>query len=62
MILSEAQIRELTHRKRVDAQKRELAKLGIPCKERTDGTLVVYSVHAYPPTAVAFEPEPALHL
>lgn len=62
MILSEQQIRELTSRKRHDAQKRQLTQLGIPYKERTDGTLVVYAVHAYPVASVAFESEPSLHL
>jgi len=62
MILSEAQIRELTGRKRCDAQKRQLVQLGIPFKERTDGSLVVYSVHAYPTAPAMYEPEPVLHL
>lgn len=45
MILSPAELRELTNARRSDAQARELDHLGIPYKERRDGSLVVMRIH-----------------
>ena len=60
MILSKTELIELTGKKRPKTQKVELVALGIPFKERTDGTLVVYHVHAYP--TVPQPTEPRLYL
>lgn len=41
MFLTASELEELTHRKYPAWQARELTKLGIPFRRRTDGTLVV---------------------
>lgn len=45
MILNAATIAEITHRQRPSAQARVLAALGIECKQRPDGSLVVLEDH-----------------
>ena len=45
MILSEAEIRELTGRLQRKAQARALAAMCIECKSRPDGSLVVSRAH-----------------
>ena len=45
MILSPAELLELTQRERPGFQARQLDHLGIPYKRRTDGSLVVLRVH-----------------
>lgn len=42
LTLSDAEIREITGRKRKDAQRRELTHLGIPFTTRSDGSPLVY--------------------
>lgn len=46
MILSEAEIREITGRIQRGAQARALAGMGIESKARPDGSLVVLRAHA----------------
>ena len=41
LLLTDDELTELTGRRRVDAQERELKHLGVPHGKRTDGTLVV---------------------
>lgn len=41
MILSDAEVAVLTGRQRRPAQKKQLRALGVPFRERTDGTIVV---------------------
>jgi hypothetical protein len=41
MILTPQEIVDLTLKERPSAQARELAHLGVPCRPRTDGSLVV---------------------
>jgi hypothetical protein len=41
LLLTDDELTELTGRRRVDAQERELRALGIPFGRRTDGALVV---------------------
>lgn len=41
MFLTPQELYELTHRKRPDAQAKELNHLGIPFKRRGDGTVAV---------------------
>ena len=53
IVLSPADIADLTKRKRASAQARQLAHLGIPCERRTDGSLVVLRVHVEAITAAA---------
>jgi hypothetical protein len=43
--LTEQEIVALTDKEKPSAQARELAHLGIPCKPRRDGSLVVLRVH-----------------
>lgn len=44
--LTAAQIADLTHKSRPGWQARELTKLGIPWRRRTDGTLLVLTSDA----------------
>jgi hypothetical protein len=45
MILTDAEIAELTRRERRPAQRRVLDALGIPYRIRPDGTLVVFKAY-----------------
>ena len=45
MLLTEAELEELTRRHRVDARKRALDAMGIPYRVRHDGTLAVLRSH-----------------
>lgn len=45
LCLTLEELRELTGRKRSDAQARELVHLGIPFLKRSDGTLIVFRAH-----------------
>jgi hypothetical protein len=44
-LLSEQEIRDLTKKQAHPAQERELAKLGIRAKPRSDGSLIVLRAH-----------------
>lgn len=59
--LSEEDIQALTNKRHHSAQMRELHRLGIPCKPRSDGSLIVLRIHVESeqerPAA-----EPRLHL
>lgn len=65
LVLTSAELAELTDRKRGDAQERELRALGIPFGRRSDGALVVLrsvvehllGAEARGATMVAAEPE-----
>lgn len=46
LVLSQQEIADLTGRMRRSAQLRQLAFMGIPYRERSDGTLVVLRIHA----------------
>lgn len=45
MFLTEKELRDMTKKIRPSLQKRELDHLGIPCKVRLDGTLIVLRAH-----------------
>jgi len=45
MLLTPAEIEELTHKERPSWQARELDHLGIPYRQRSDGSLVVLRAH-----------------
>lgn len=62
MILSPEDLRELTDKRRVDAQARELRHMGIPYRKRTDGTLVVLEADVHGTPAQKQPPPPALRL
>jgi hypothetical protein len=62
VLLTEAQIRELTDRRHHDAQQRALDRMGIPYRVRPDGSLVVLRAVVElligMPAANIAEPEP----
>jgi hypothetical protein len=60
--LSEEEIRELTRKRQHGAQARELRLLGIPCRLRSDGSLIVLRVHVEVEQARSSSPEPQLRL
>jgi hypothetical protein len=60
MYLTPEQLRQLTQRRRSDAQRRELDHLGIPYFVRSDGTLAVLKVHGEPGGTIAPQPETEL--
>lgn len=43
--LTEEEIRDLTRKRQHGAQERELHGLGIPCRRRSDGSIIVLRVH-----------------
>lgn len=45
VILSAAEIEDLTHKSRPGWQARELDHLGIPYRRRSDGSLIVLRIH-----------------
>lgn len=59
--LSEEEVRELTGKRHRRAQAEELHRLGIPCRPRSDGSLIVLRVHVEVEQARS-APEPRLHL
>lgn len=59
--LSDEEIRELTRKRQHGAQARELHRLGIPCRPRSDGSLIVLRIHVEVQTARPTR-EPQLHL
>jgi hypothetical protein len=61
MILTDAEIAELTRRERRPAQRRVLDALGIPYRVRPDGTLVVFKAYFNAPTQDR-SPPPRLRL
>ncbi len=62
LILSPADLRELTDAIRSDAQARELEHMGIPFKTRRDGTLVVLEADIHGSSKKTRQAPPALRL
>ena len=62
MILTEAQLVELTGRRRPGWQARQLEHLGIPYRRRTDGTLIVLRIHVEATQDIRPRREPQLRL
>ena len=62
MILTPAEIAELTQRKQRAAQARELRALGVPYRVRTDGSIVVFRRDVDEPAAQKRQAPPALRL
>lgn len=62
MFLKESEIRELTGKERPSAQIRELEHLGIPYRQRRDGSLVVVRLHAEGVPDGSIRREPRLRL
>lgn len=60
--LSEVEIQELTKKRMHYAQARELHRLGIPCKPRSDGSLIVLRVHVEVEQRRPQQHEPRLNL
>lgn len=64
MILTEAQLIELTAKRRPSAQARVLGHAGIPYRRRPDGSLIVLRIHVETldgqPANARLPPEPAL--
>jgi hypothetical protein len=61
MILSDAELVELTQKQRFKAQAKVLVALAIPYKFRPDGSIVVYREHVYA-TAQIQQKSPAVRL
>jgi len=57
VILSSEELFELTKKQRFKAQARVLSQLGIPYRERPDGSLVVYRTSLNAPQKVTWEPD-----
>lgn len=62
VILSPAALRELTDKRRSDAQARELQHLGIPFRTRRDGSIIVLEEHVNGSAAQKRPASPALRL
>jgi hypothetical protein len=62
MILTPADLAALTQRKQRAAQIRELRALGVPFRQRTDGSIVVFRKDLDEPPAQKRPPSPALRL
>lgn len=63
MILTPAQLVQLTERKQRAAQRRELTALRVPYRERTDGSLVVlWKDVEHNSTVLLSKRDPELHL
>ncbi|MFN7341578.1 MAG: DUF4224 domain-containing protein [Opitutia bacterium] len=62
MILTDQELRDLTRRKRRSAQIRVLIALGVPYRQRPDGSLVVFKSQPHATTPEAQPRAPALRL
>lgn len=60
LALSPDELRELTARRRSDAQARVLDFMGIPYRARPDGTLAVLRIHVEVGATMQLSPEPEL--
>jgi hypothetical protein len=62
VILTQLELRELTGSGRRDAQARELAHLGIPFRQRRDGSIIVLRADLHATSASQRQAPPALRL
>jgi hypothetical protein len=65
MLLTDAELVELTRRRKPGWQARALHRMGIPYRRRPDGTLAVLRIHVETPPAAdpaTIQPSPKLRL